>query len=494
MLINARTLYSFDTDKVSESGQSARLWDVFELELSGPSTGNPFLDVTLSACFTHENATCQVSGFYDGDGTYRVRFMPHEEGAWSYETSSNREELNRIKGRFDVGAPLPESHGPVHVVDQYHFAYADGKRFFPVGTTLYCWHLERYDETLATLERAGINKVRFMPLPHSGHKGPPHNPWEGSANRWDFDRPNPEFWHSTENAVKDLRDKGVQADFIFFHPYESGDRQTWGLGPERMTDIQRKNYLKYAVSRLAAFHNVWWSMANEYDGINKTLSFWEPLAEVVAQTDPYGHMHSIHGYPGSHYPGWSQPWVTHISIQDPGVAGISGWRQQYQKPVIDDEYQYEGNWKPWGNLTAEEATRRMWVATIAGGYATQGESYTPYSFFWKGGIPQGASWARVSWLSREVLNNDRKPLPEGLTPIDRVSARAAKGYSLYYFGEEVTSGKSFTMPVGKGYQVDVLDTWNMTVTEVDGVYSGTFTITWPSGKYMAVRIYHSENK
>ena len=28
------------------------LWDIFELDLTGPSSGNPYLDVTLEATFT----------------------------------------------------------------------------------------------------------------------------------------------------------------------------------------------------------------------------------------------------------------------------------------------------------------------------------------------------------------------------------------------------------------------------------------------------------
>jgi len=470
--------------------QSVKQWDVFEVELKGPSAGNPFLDVTLSASFTHKDSVIMANGFYDGDGTYRIRFMPHEPGRWSYVTSSNTDELNNISGAFTVGEPSAGEHGPVRVVDTYHFAYADGKRFFPVGTTLYCWTMERYDETLATLKNANINKVRFMPFPHSGNTFPPYNPWQGSVNNWDFDRPNPQFWRFMENAVKELRDMGVQADLIFFHPYESGDRQTWGLGPEQMTATQRENYLKYAVARLAAYHNVWWSMANEYNDIDESTSYWEPLAAVVANADPYGHMHSIHGYPNLHYPGWDNAWVTHISIQSPDVTDISSWREQYQKPVIDDEYQYEGNWKPWGALTGEEATRRIWTATIEGGYATHGESYRPYSFFWKGGTPQRDSFARVSWLSGEVLNNDDKPLPGGLENIDNESAHHDQDYYLYYYGSTPTSEKTYVMPEGMKYKVDVLDTWNMTVTAVDGTYSGTFTISWPEAKYIAVRIYN----
>jgi hypothetical protein len=48
------------------------------------------------------------------------------------------------------------------------------------------------------------------------------------------------------------------------------------------------------------------------------------------------------------------------------------------------------------------------------------------------------------------------------------------------------------MPEGIEYRVDVLDTWNMTVTEMDRIYSGTFTIHWPSSQYIAVRIYNGD--
>ena len=54
-------------------GQSVKQWDIFEIELKGPSTGNPFLDVTLTASFTHEDSKIEVNGFYDGEGVYRKR-------------------------------------------------------------------------------------------------------------------------------------------------------------------------------------------------------------------------------------------------------------------------------------------------------------------------------------------------------------------------------------------------------------------------------------
>src|SRR6185369_5516838 len=47
-------------------------WDIFELSLPGPSDGNPFADVTLSARFELGETSVVARGFYDGEGTYRI--------------------------------------------------------------------------------------------------------------------------------------------------------------------------------------------------------------------------------------------------------------------------------------------------------------------------------------------------------------------------------------------------------------------------------------
>ena len=65
-------------------------WGVFEMELHGPAEGNPFVDVSLSAEFSlleqPDARRINVPGFYDGDGTYRLRFMPDRQGVWQYTT------------------------------------------------------------------------------------------------------------------------------------------------------------------------------------------------------------------------------------------------------------------------------------------------------------------------------------------------------------------------------------------------------------------------
>ena len=130
------------------SGQNKiEKWEVFELKLRGPSTGNPFTDVELSANFIFGDTNLNVKGFYDGNGVYKIRFMPDKKGIWEYETLSNLSALQGISGEFKCIEPSSNNKGPIQVAGKTHFKYASGEPFYPVGTTLYCWELENYEST-----------------------------------------------------------------------------------------------------------------------------------------------------------------------------------------------------------------------------------------------------------------------------------------------------------------------------------------------------------
>ena len=77
-------------------------WGRFELALNGPTNGNPFVDVKFSARFWQRQFDVEANGFYDGDGIYRVRFMPDKPGEWHYLTVSSSPELNGQTGEFTV--------------------------------------------------------------------------------------------------------------------------------------------------------------------------------------------------------------------------------------------------------------------------------------------------------------------------------------------------------------------------------------------------------
>jgi len=45
-----------------------------------PEGRQPFVEVSLTAQFRKGSRVITPEGFYDGDGVYKVRFMPDEEG------------------------------------------------------------------------------------------------------------------------------------------------------------------------------------------------------------------------------------------------------------------------------------------------------------------------------------------------------------------------------------------------------------------------------
>lgn len=58
-----------------------RMYEMVQLEIDGPSHGNPFVDVDFRATFSPESGDpVQVGGFYAGDGRYLIRFLPPAPG------------------------------------------------------------------------------------------------------------------------------------------------------------------------------------------------------------------------------------------------------------------------------------------------------------------------------------------------------------------------------------------------------------------------------
>ena len=489
-------------------------WGIFEASFTGPTSGNPFVDVEFSARFTSRDAVFDVHGFYDGDGVYRIRFMPPSEGQWQFETRSNRAELAGKTGSFVCEKASAANHGPVKVQNIFHFGYADGTPFTPIGTTCYQWALQPEaleQQTLETLKSSPFNKIRMCLLPSHytpGKDDPLLFPFLGTPpEHLDFTRFNPEFFRHFEERIGDLRDRGIEADLILFHPYDKGQ-----MGLEAMGAANDDRYVRYAVARLSAYRNIWWSMANEYDLIKtKTDADWDRLFQIVRSEDPYQHLRSIHQSQRIYDP--SKPWVTHVSVQNAEAVEDFGradlYREVCRKPIVYDEVHYEGKLdRRWGQLSGEEMVHRFWQGTIGGAYVGHGEVLTqPAGPSWtsQGGTLVGESPARIGFLRKIVETGPA----EGIEPIDRfyethIGGKAGE-YYLVYFGKETPTEWLFSLPKdqlkeGMKFKVDVLDTWNMTITAMNRTYSlvkisnygfgaeGEQKIALPGRPYMALRI------
>ena len=449
-------------------------WEMFEASFTGPSAGNPFVDVQLEAVFQQHERRVRVPGFYDGEGTYKVRFMPDNPGDWRFVTASNVAALDGQGGAFVVTAPLAGRHGPVRVANTFHFAHADGTPYVPFGTTCYAWTHQPLDmqaQTLETLAQTGFNKVRMGVFPKDypyNVNEPLHDVYQrGADGELDFDRPNPVAFRQFEAQVAALGKLGIQADVIMFHPYDR-----WNYCG--MSADQDYRYVHYLMARLAAYANVWWALANEYDFLldTKPMAQWDRFFHIIEENDPYRHLTSIHnGFPTANYD-HRKPWVSHVCIQNWDVKRTPEWRTAYGKPVVNDEPEYEGDiTEAWGNITAQELTHRFWTTVLRGGYAGHGETYQhPQDLIWwaKGGELHGEAWQRIGFL-RTIIEES---MTHGFEPLDasarfvstRMSGARDGDTTIIYFGEHQPSIWAHGLPKEPGkYEVDLIDTWAMTV-------------------------------
>lgn len=502
---------------ICKFNETVEKWDVFEVEVPGKSDGNPFTDYTIRGTFRGKEETRTVDGFYDGDGVYRVRFMPSFEGEYTFTVEGSFSE-EKHSGTFQAVKPSPDNHGMVRVSHTYHFAYEDGTPYYSIGTTCYVWELQSEElqkKTLETLKNSAFNKIRFCIFPkhYDYNLGEPISyPYEGTpmdssvltkenfkeydgcpeGNHFDYKRFNVKHFQHIDDCIRKLMELGIQADLIVMHPYDR-----WGFS--EMSPECDDLYWKYLIARVGAFRNVWWALANEYDLFpKKTLEDWERYARIICEKDVYSHLRSIHNC--RPFYDHSRPWITHCSIQRQdlykGAELVNEWRERYRKPIVLDEIAYEGNIQHgWGNISGQEMVRRFWEAFCRGGYPGHGETYMNKDdiLWWShGGELHGESPERFKFMKKIM---DETPAP-GLRPMagewDEVAAEVDESvpshkYYLFYYSFMRPSFRDYYFDDETEYEVEVIDTWNMTI-ENQGIHKGKFRVQLPGREYMAVRI------
>lgn len=501
-------------------------YETFELSWQGPVLSENYAAVDLQAVFSNGDTQVSVKGFYDGEGVYKVRFLPMQPGLWSWTVSGV------VTDEGEAVCEAAEAHGPVKP-EGTRFVHADGTAFHPFGTTVYA--LVHQDDTLIeqtmqTLEKAPFNKIRMCVFPKHydfNHNEPTYYAFEKAEDgSWDPTRPCIPFWQALDKHLTRLGEMGIQVDLILFHPYDR-----WGfngMGAEK--DL---SYLDYLLRRLAAYPHLWWSLANEYELCSRTEEEWFAIEKFISENDPYHHLLSCHNI----FKLWdvTRPLTTHASIQSKSLFRVPEWIKTYQKPVIVDECCYEGNLEHfWGSITGKEMVRRFWQCVTAGAYCTHGETfYSDDEILWwaRGGVLKGESAPRIafcrevieslpghlefeeSWLARlkpligrpqeevDALLSKAPPMAQflarafvagGENAIDQThiefdwSGRIGDKVFLHYLDTRPTAQNTFKFPEGKTYRIELLDTWNMTRETVATGVSGEYVVKLPGREYMAV--------
>jgi len=252
--------------------------------------------------------------------------------------------------------------------------------------------------------------------------------------------------------------------------------------------------LRYAIARLSAYRNVWWSLANEYDFMipplrkgqqgNKSVADFDRFFSILQNEDPFNRQRSIH-YAAKIYDN-TKPWVTHASIQNRDLTKVLAWRDQYQKPIVVDECRYEGNIpQSWGHLTPQEMVHQFWLGTICGGYVGHGETFKdPNDILWwsKGGALHGQSPPRIAFLRKTMEALPYTDMtPAHPDPNVFVLSKPADLYLLYATQEGPIK---IRLDGNHDYTAEAIDTWNMTSNPLDPVKPGEFNSTAPHADYL----------
>ena len=508
-----------------------RQYQCFELRFQGPELAENWAQVDLTAEFTVNGQTKTVKGFYAGNGSYAVRYLPEQAGLVRWKLSG----VVNAEGSEECEGAAAGQHGLVKAVET-HFAFEDGAPFYPFGTTVYALaHQEDalVEQTLQSLKTAPFNKVRMCVFPKSydfNHNEPPLYAFEKKEDgSWDVKRPCIAFWDRFENILDRINDMGIQVDLILFHSYDR-----WGFS--KLSQQDNLIYLDYLLRRLAAKPGIWWSLANEYDlCAKKSLADWEEIECYIAENDPYAHLLSNHNC----FCFWdaTRPNTTHASIQTKALTEIPRWMERYQKPVIIDECCYEGNLPHfWGSISAREMVNRFWRCIASGSYCTHGETFLDENdvLWWaKGGVLKGQSPERIAFLreivealpgpltpmatgvlqlanmSEEQLAEGIKRAPEGLRemvipivnsirrmdPVDRTvhlssehewAACCGEESYLWFNDRQCSARQTIALPEDKHYRVELIDVWEMSRTILEERASGSTTLTLPGREGLAV--------
>lgn len=505
-------------------------FQMFELKLHGEPPSDSAVKIDLSATFSLAGEETTVLGFYDGNRTYCVRFFPQNSGVCTWKIHSSIPLEGCLSGEEMCLDADEERHGVVHTAG-LHFRYDDGTRYMPFGTTVYALiHQEDslVEQTMSSLRESPFNKVRLCLFPKHydfNHNEPPCFAFEKSEQgEWNMDSPNFAFWHRLEQRIAELDVMGIEADLILFHGYDR-----WGFS--RLSKEQCLTYLDYVTRRLAAYPNIWWSLANEYEILNHFKpEWWHTFAAYLGTNDPWHHLLSCHNF--LELWDFDDPNVTHCSIQDPRVIRVPDLQKRYRKPVIFDECCYEGNLPyAWGNLSAFEMVNRFWTASVMGGYCTHGETYLSVDevLWWaKGGILKGESVPRIAYL-RKILESlpgelsymngpyemllenpeTEKDIPENMKEavlnicalLQRVSPRRrtdffdqnrlAAGHCgedvyIQYMGRQCCAECQIKLPENRKYDVEWIDVWAMQREEVLHDVSGAVTVSLPGKEGIAI--------
>ena len=283
---------------VTATEKFVALYNIFETVINDDGEyENPFdySEISFNAEFTSPDQTLfKVSSFYDGldenkKNQWKLRFMPHQPGMWKYIIKNNADTIIQT-GQFAVTEKQahPGNHGHVKVDTQHprFLIHDDGTPHYWIGGK-WISAKDYGPKSKAGQINSGLDRRVNVTYGHKTDKQLidyldllvryKHNgillkiaqyPLENDRLSWDLDWIKRGEWLIEEALKRGIyvqinlfdtwsRDK----NYYFKNNMQGADQlfDVWHDGDEKF----KQNYLRYVISRFAAFANVYWELGNE---------------------------------------------------------------------------------------------------------------------------------------------------------------------------------------------------------------------------------------
>jgi len=361
------------------------IWDTFALSLQNDEVyADPFRDVTLSIqLISPGDDTLDFWGFYDGENTWRVRFMPDEYGKWSYKVYFS-DDTTVVSGAFRcVPSAIP---GQIHkdMSNPYYLGYKGGKhqvfRSMHVGDRFFAenWSpsADQSDNSPRHTFLDWIQEQGYNMLSIASHYL--NRDEEGRGKGWDT----PDLWPLDPveyQKMERILDELKQREIIVF-PFGGfmGARADWPTNPS-----DQEHYIKYTLARLGHYWNIilsvagpeplWRKKHDQYQGEMK-LQDINRLGNWISTWDIHDHLLTIHNEKrATQYgdPFLYEEWYDMSTLQGPTTLDreqlFSGLLSNHHmdKPQYAQETLWSGNkWHP--QYTDDQLRKNAYTILFAG--------------------------------------------------------------------------------------------------------------------------------
>ena len=370
---------------------------------------NPYdlRDISLDATFTSpDGKEMSIPGFWDGEGAWKIRFTPSQEGLWTYSITARDSRGNSLPHLGELTVTPSDLHGwiqPGHLFDPSYsgrfFVHHDGTPFYGVGhADALNILIDGFDPTegvrlFDTMKAANENYVVWWPL------------YSNSPVNSSYDDYSVANMKVIDMVVKDAEKEGIFLVFtIWDHPQLRDDNHpSWDTGNWSRNGFGKLSSLEdFFVSEEA-----WAWQENLYRyiiarwGYSPAIGLWQTVSEIngtnaLDQTDPWHEKVNVY-------------FVSNDPYRHPTTASGSGevdWAAGHMAMDVPQVHLYEWN----ENAVAAAAHTAEWTSKMwdrvekpnwIGEFGVTGNAYYPELFhnsIWAA-LASGAAMTPAEWNS-----------------------------------------------------------------------------------------------